>query len=284
MYTKDSGFGCLPFAGRVNGRCLLGEQKCSVPGAECPEGSAFCTCKEGFGVDYRTFTCTGVRETKAEEDVSWIVVVATWLGIIVLLIIVLSVLAYIYRLSALHKKDDLLEEFAERRARIVELQDQVHMLEILEMGGKHWRKNVEAGGDDLLDIIESDDDDDTSLQSYQSDDPEGSELEDGEFDDDEEGSSGSGSDDDEEEPAPGVSTRLDEPKVGLSSPNIPSAKSEASASKKPGRSPSSWEWASGAGSPGAPGTSAPKKKKRRRRRKGKRGKKGRRRRRRKRKR
>jgi hypothetical protein len=66
-YTTDGGFACIPFVGRVNERCLLVEDKCSVPGAECRDGSSFCLCSEGFGVDYHTFTCTGVPVTQAEE-------------------------------------------------------------------------------------------------------------------------------------------------------------------------------------------------------------------------
>jgi hypothetical protein len=50
----------------------------------------------------------------------------------VLLIILLIVMAYVYRVSAVQKRDHVMEEFAERRAQIVELQDQVHELLDLE--------------------------------------------------------------------------------------------------------------------------------------------------------
>jgi ABC-type anion transport system duplicated permease subunit len=122
-------FGCTPLVGRVNGRCLLGEEKCSVPGAECPDGSTVCSCKQGFGVNFHTFTCTGVTSSAvAEEPVNYVALFFVWVSIIALLIVLLIVTAYVYRVSAVHKKCDVMAEFAERRSQIIELQDQVHTL------------------------------------------------------------------------------------------------------------------------------------------------------------
>jgi hypothetical protein len=96
-----------------------------VPGAECPEGSAICVCKiEGLGIDFHTFTCTGVSSHHAEKN--YVVLVSIWLSAIALLALLLTIVAYIYRRSAVEKKDVVMEEYAERRAKIVQLQDLVH--------------------------------------------------------------------------------------------------------------------------------------------------------------
>jgi nitric oxide reductase large subunit len=89
-------------------------------------------CPEGYGVDYHTFTCTGVPENPAEEKPNYAVIVSLWITGIVLLIILLIVMAYVYRVSATQKKDHVMEEMAERRAQIIVLQDQVHELEVEE--------------------------------------------------------------------------------------------------------------------------------------------------------
>jgi Na+-transporting methylmalonyl-CoA/oxaloacetate decarboxylase gamma subunit len=139
-YTKQEGFWCTPHVGRVNGRCQLGEEKCSVPGAECPEGSTTCVCQTGMGVDFHTFTCTGVPETKPEEKPNYVVIFFLWVSGIALLIILLTIMAYVYRVSAVQRRDCVMEEMAERRADIVALQDQVHELieleELVKSGGK----------------------------------------------------------------------------------------------------------------------------------------------------
>jgi hypothetical protein len=130
--------------GRVNGQCQLGEEKCSVPGAECPEGSATCVCPYDMGVDFHTFTCTGASAMKPEEKPNYVVVFFLWLSGIVLLIILLIVMAYVYRVSAVQKRNHVMEEMAERRTQIIALQDQVHdLLELEEIvRGGHFGKST----------------------------------------------------------------------------------------------------------------------------------------------
>jgi hypothetical protein len=78
-YTKQEGFWCSPHAGRVNGPCLLGEEKCSVPGAECPEGFAICVCQKGLGTDFQTFSCTGYSPPQPIERTNYGKIVRIWL-------------------------------------------------------------------------------------------------------------------------------------------------------------------------------------------------------------
>jgi hypothetical protein len=65
-FSKEEGFRCAPHVGRVTGGCLLGDEKCAVLGAECPEGLSVCLCQKGLGTDFKTFSCTGVSKPQRQ--------------------------------------------------------------------------------------------------------------------------------------------------------------------------------------------------------------------------
>jgi hypothetical protein len=126
----------------------LGNEKCAVLGAECPEGSSVCLCQKGLGTDFQTFSCTGVSKPQGNERTNYGKLVLIWLSLLALLLALMTCLAFAYRRRGKQKKDDVMTEFQERREQLHEVEDSVFKLVSLE-------ETFRVGSADLINITKS---------------------------------------------------------------------------------------------------------------------------------